>query len=93
MPGFERERLHIITVGATFLIALIIEQPIPDEPPVIMITDVCFRYSVGVGIYKLKDANTVDHSDQNSVGTFFAHFFKVAGTIVSVNRQPTIEKE
>ena len=73
MAGFDRERLHIRAAGTTFLIALIIEQPIPDEPPVMMIMDVRSKYSEGLGIYRLIDANTVDRSDQNSIGSFFAH--------------------
>jgi hypothetical protein len=56
-----------------------IEQPIPDEPPVTMITDVCFRYSVGVGIFRLIDANTLDRSDQNNVGSFFAQTCQSGG--------------
>ena len=78
-PGFERERLHIRTAGANFLIALMIEQPIPDEPPVTMITDVCFRYSTGVGIFRLVDANILDRSDQNNVGSFFAQTCRSGG--------------
>ena len=51
MSGFERERLHIGTSLLTFLIALMIEQPIPDEPPVTTITAARFKYSDGVGIF------------------------------------------
>jgi hypothetical protein len=40
-----------VTVGANFKIALISEQPIPDEPPVTMITDVRSKYSEGVGYF------------------------------------------
>jgi hypothetical protein len=69
-----------VTVGANFIIALMIELPIPDEPPVTMITDVCFRYSVGVGIYnKWIDANMVDRFDQTSAGIFLAHLRRSGG--------------
>jgi len=70
-----------VVVGANFIIALMIEQPIPDEPPVTMITDVRSKYSKGVsvGIYRLVDANRTDRCDQINVGTFFAHLSQSGG--------------
>ena len=81
-PGFERERLHIRIDGATVLIALIIEQPIPDEPPVMMITDVFLKDSkdsIGVGILGLVDANAFDRTGQNRLGIFCAHVSRGGG--------------
>ena len=43
--GSERERLHSSKSGFMLKIALIIEQPIPDDPPVIMITQKRLKYS------------------------------------------------
>lgn len=68
-----------MTVGANFKIALISEQPIPDEPPVTMITDVRSKYSEGVGILGLIGANTFDRIDQSCVGSFFAYLSQSGG--------------
>jgi hypothetical protein len=54
ISGFERERLHIVTSGTNLLIVLIKEQPIPEEPPVTMITEKRFNVSLSgtrIGIF------------------------------------------
>lgn len=59
MSGFDRERLHNTISGVNFKIALMIEQPIPDEPPVTMITEnrskyvECFMCVSGIGFFVL----------------------------------------
>jgi hypothetical protein len=54
MSGFDRERLQTVTPGLNLIIALIIEQPIPDEPPVTTTTVKRFKVSIsgtGIGIF------------------------------------------
>jgi hypothetical protein len=46
--------LHIINSGFSFLIDLISEAPIPEEPPVITTIAVPSKSSEGVGIFLFK---------------------------------------
>ena len=43
--GSERERLQSSKSGFILISALIIEQPIPEDPPVIMTTEKRLKYS------------------------------------------------
>ena len=70
----ERERLHSCASGAIFCIALISEQPIPEEPPVMMITENRLKYSNCFMILHL-------FTDW----FFYAHLYRAAGLICSVN--------
>ena len=45
ISGFERERLQISKLGFIFIIVLIIEQPIPEDPPVIITMEKRLKYS------------------------------------------------
>ena len=86
-----RERLHNIVDDFSFIIALIIEYPIPDEPPVITITEVLFKNSDEICIVGSKIASTVEHLVQKCAGFLFVQSYQSS----EVNRlhSPKTQKE
>ena len=77
-----RERLHNVADDFSFVIVLTIEYPIPDEPPVITITEVLFKNSDEICIVGSKIASTVEHLVQKCAGFLFVQSFQS----IEVNR-------
>ena len=91
-----RERLHIVAVGTNFEIALIIELPIPDDPPVTMITEVLLNNSEDISTIDLKVAGAVERFFKRISAFFLFSHVKVLKSIdlsVSFTQNPKPKKE